>query len=239
MYFKLKKGASSALVLGLALLSGSAWAQAPSLFATFGQSLQTPSFVFSTSGGGASLGLPAAIPVSFQYQAVNGLGTGVGESVPASLTMSSVDGGAAFMDTSFLVQPLKNIEMRFTSLGAPTDSGDLLRVFLTTGNLIARPGGQTARLTGTESATGNSIVNFDSNYLDFSQPLVNKNFAVSFTSVAPDISSGGNGFLAPFMATATGNFGSAPLPPPKNRIPEPGTLALLALGSLVLTRRRK
>ena len=96
--------------------------------------------------------------------------------------MSSTSNGAVFTDTSFLVQPLKDIELRFTSTGAPADSGDLLRVTMTTGNLLARPGGQTARLTGTDSATGTSIVNFDSDYLDFSVPLVNKNYSIAFTS---------------------------------------------------------
>ena len=239
MYPKSIKGVLTSLALSLTLIAPSAHAQVPSLFATFGQLTSNRPFTFSTGGGTASLGLNSLIPVSFQFQTANGFGAAIGDSIAATMSMSSTSNGAVFTDTSFLVQPLKDIELRFTSTGAPADSGDLLRVTMTTGNLLARPGGQTARLTGTDSATGTSIVNFDSDYLDFSVPLVNKNYSIAFTSVAPAVANGGNGFLAPFTAAATGNFGSAPLPPPKNNIPEPGTLALVALGGLALARRRK
>ncbi|WP_395140486.1 PEP-CTERM sorting domain-containing protein [Armatimonas sp.] len=228
-----------ALSLGVLALSGSAQAQIPSLFATFAQSFQIPDFKFDSSNSGASLGLASPLAVNFQFQTANGFGSSVGQGIPALMTMSAVSSGIAFTSTSFLVQPLKDIEMRFTSLGAPADSGDLLRVFLTTGNLLAQPGGQTANVSGTQSSTGTSIVNFDSDYLDFSQPLATKTFSVSFTSVEPRISQDGSGYLADFNATGTGNFSSAPAPPPRNRIPEPGTLVLAVLGGLALARRRK
>ena len=229
----------SAIALGLALLIAPAQAQTPSLFATFVQEGNTSPFVFSTTGNVGSFGLASAIPVSFYYQTTNGLGTAVGENIPAIMTMSSVNDGAAFTDTSFLVQSLKNIDIRFTSAGAPADSGDLLKISMSTGYLLASPGGQTARLSATESATGTSVINFASDYLDFSQPLVNKNLSISFSSVDPKIAMDSNGLLVPFTASATGNFGSAPVPAPKNSIPEPGTLVLAALGGLALARRRK
>ena len=241
MKFTLKNTILSTLALGMATLAPQAQAQVPQLFATFSQVGQIPEFSFSSDSSGATLGLASAIPVNFQYQTANGLGAGVGESLAATMTMSSVSAATSFTSAGFLVQPLKDIQIRFTSTGAPADSGDLLTMSLSTGNLVGRPGGQTARLTGTESATGTSIVNFDSNYLDFKQPLLVKNFSISFTSVAPEITNGGNGYIAPFSATATGNFGSDPLPP-QNSIPEPGTLALLALGiggGLALAHRRK
>ena len=237
MNFKYTKILLSVGTLGLTLCAVPA--QAQELFATFTQAFQTPAFTYSSTSGGATLGLASAIPVSFQFQTINGLGAAVGEDIEATMTMSAVSASNAFSSTSFLVQPMKDIELRFTSASAAPDSGDLLRVSLTTGNLVARVGGQTARLTGTESSTSNNIVTFDSDYLDFSQPLVNKNFAISFTSIAPDIANGGNGYLAPFTTTATGNFGSDPLPPPKNNIPEPATLVLAMLGGLALARRRR
>lgn len=234
----MKIGIRAALTGVLMLLSGVAHAQVPSLFATFSQENSTPSFQFQSAGGSGNFGLASAIPVNFQYQTANGFGAAVGQNIAAKLTMSSNTSGAAFNDAGLLVQPLQNIEMRFTSLGAAPDSGDLLRVFLTTGNFIGQPGGQTGVLTGTQSATSSSVVNFDSSYLDFSVPLVNKNFAVSFTSVDPALGIGGDGNLSPFMATGTGNFGSAPKPGTK-AIPEPSTLALAGLGILALTVRKR
>jgi PEP-CTERM motif len=235
---RLNRGTVNILTLSFTTLTTSAYAQSPSLFATFGQATSEKSFTFTPSASGASFGLSSAIPVNFQYQATNSLGP-VGINIPALLTMSSVNQGSLVTEGGFLIQPLQNIEMRFTSLSAPSNVGDLLRLSLTTGNLITRPGSQTASLTGTESPTGGSVVNFASDYLDFSVPLQNKNFSISLTSVEPRIADGGNGFLAPFVATGTGNFGSSPLPPPKNQIPEPGTLALVALGGLLFARRRK
>lgn len=238
MKSSLKIFSYSALALSIVTFATSARAQSPSLFATFGQANPEKSFIFSSNPGSASFGLASAIPVNFQYQTTNGLGA-VGTNIAALMTLSSQSAGTLITEGGFLIQPLQNIEMRFTSMSAPANSGDLLRLSLTTGNLITRPGNQTASLTGTESTTGGSIVNFDSDYLDFSVPLQNKNFSLSLTSVEPRTANGGNGFLAPFVATGTGNFGSSPLPPPKNQIPEPGTLALAALGGLLLARRRK
>ncbi len=237
MNFKYTKILLSVGTLGLTLCAVPA--QAQELFATFAQAFQTPAFTYSSTSGGATLGLASAMPVSFQFQTTNGFGAAIGEDIEGTMTMSAMSAGSVFSSTSFLVQPMKDIELRFTSASAAPNSGDLLKVTLTTGNLIARPGGQTARLTGTESTTSSNIVKYDSDYLDFSQPLVNKNFAISFTSVAPSIADGGNGSFALFTATATGNFGSDPLPPPKNNIPEPATLVLAALGGFALVRRRK
>lgn len=232
------KGFSAVLIGTLLLIPRMALAQVPSLFATFSQQNSTPSFDFLSSGGVGTFGLASAIPVNFQYQTANGFGAAIGQNIPAKLTMSSSTAGPAFNDSGILVQPLQNIEMRFTSASAAPDSGDLLHVFLTTGNFIGQPGGQTGVLTGTQSATSSSVVNFASQYLDFSVPLVNKNFAVSFTSVDPTLGIGGDGNLSPFMATGTGNFGSAPKPGTK-AIPEPGTLALAGLGILALTVRKR
>ena len=235
----LKNLACSALLMGMLALVSPAQAQVPQLFATFSQIGQLPSFSYVAGTSGATLGLASAIPVSFQFQADNSFGAAIGHDIMATMTMSAVSAGNAFSSTSFLVQPIKDIELRFTSTSAAPDSGDLLKMTLSTGNLVARAGGQTARLTGTESTTSTDIVRFESSYLDFAPQLLAKNYSISFTSVAPAVANGGNGSFAPFTATGTGNFGSDPLPKPQNSIPEPATLMLAALGGLALARRKR
>lgn len=227
---------SCAFLGSFLLLAQGAHAQVPSLFATFGQASSNPAFQFQSSGGNGSLGLASPLAVNFQYQTENGFSPNIGQNIMATVSMSSLTSGAAYTDAGLLVQPLANIEMRFTSALAAPDSGDLLRVFLTTGNLIGAPGGQTAVLTATQGGSGGSIVNFASDYLDFSAPLVNKNFAVSFTSVDPVINLGNDGNLRAFSATATGNFGSAPKP---RAIPEPASCLLIGFGLAGLLARRR
>ncbi len=223
----------------MAFLTSFAQAQTPQLFATFSQVGQSPSFSYVAGTSGATLGLVSAIPVSFQFQTANGFGAAIGQDIDATMTMSAVSAGNVTSSTSFLVQSMKDIELRFTSARAAPNSGDLLKMTLSTGNLIARAGGQTARLTGTESSTSAQFVNFDSDYLNFGESFLLENFSISFTSIAPGVFDAGNGSLSSFNGTATGNFGSAPLPTPKNNIPEPAALVLATLGGLALARRRK
>jgi hypothetical protein len=143
MNFKYTKILLSVGTLGLTLCAVPA--QAQELFATFAQALQTPAFTYSSTSGGATLGLASAIPVSFQFQTVNGFGAAVGQDIMATMTMSAVSTSSAFSSTSFLVQPLQDIELRFTSASAAPGSGDLLKMTLSTGNLIARPGADRQR----------------------------------------------------------------------------------------------
>jgi hypothetical protein len=234
---------SLVLAAGIAVISlGSALpvsAQGPAQFASFTQAtpLNVP-FRFINSGGdgsGSVFGLYDAggtaisIPVNFQFQIPNDYGTAVGENIAATMTMTSAvlnpDDGAGRVNVD-----MQNINVVFTADTPVNGLTNLLTMSLTTGVLSGQPFTSTVSLEGTQSATSPDIVNFTSDFLDFSGVTINKNYSLSFSNVQPIVAREPNNYFRSFVSSGSGTFGSEPLP--TNRVPEPGTLALLALGML-------
>jgi hypothetical protein len=241
---------STILAAGVAVISlGSALparAQGPLQFASFTQAtpLNVP-FRFTNTGGtgaGSTFGLydgvgnSISIPVNFQYQIVNDYGSAVGQNIAATMTMTSTvltpDDGAGSIRVG-----MNNILVQFIANTPVNGLTNLLTMSVTTGTLKGEVGDSTAALEGTQSATGADIVNFDSDFLDFSGVSVNKNYAMSFSNVQPIVERESNNYFRSFTASGSGVFGSEPLP--TTRVPEPGTLALLALGMLSGAALRK
>jgi len=79
-------------------------------------------------------------------------------------------------------------------------------------------------LSATVTYTGGAILT----YSGLSHPITGE-FSWSLLDIVPPLAIGQNGFLVPFDANATGQFSG---------VPEPATLAMLALGGLALLARR-
>lgn len=115
----------------------------------------------------------------------------------------------------------------------------------TTASLAGRIGTSTASFDATEVAGADiNFIGFSSDFIDFGTPqFVNRNFSLGLSNVSPSVARAGASspafdYFRSFTASATGSFGSDPIP----AIPEPGSLALLATGlsgALVTVRRRR
>lgn len=234
------------LAVMCASLSLPAQAQGPTQFASFTQAslLNTPfRFINNGAATGSVFGLYDAggaaisIPVNFQFQIPNAYGSAVGENIAATMTMTSTvltpDDGVGNLDVA-----MQNITIQFNAnTPAPGGLTNLLTLDFTTGALTGNLFTSNASLQGTESATATDNVEFTSDFLDFSGVSINKNYTLSFSNVQPSVARDPNNYFRSFIASGTGAFGSEPLP--TTRVPEPGTLALLALGILSGAALRK
>ena len=238
---KIKLGLSAAATL---LCIGAAHAQAPVQFASFSQAAGGTPFFLASDGANSTLALASAIPVNFQFQVGNSYGSGIGDNIAATLSLFSQIDGTPVTLGSLVAQPIKNIEIVFTADTPVLGSTNLLSLTGSTGLFSGVVSGSTGALTGTQSELVFDSVNYSSDFLDFTGPFVNKNFAISFANVDPGLSVGIDGYLNSFSASASGTFGSSPTPntpPPTNNLPEPATLSLLGLGlaSYLFTKRKK
>ena len=238
----------------LALLSAS-HVGASAQTTTFGQFFQKSqgnqfSFVnngnastfFSGTGPSAS-----AIPVTFTYLVSNGYGgisTPIAANLLLSASVSGPAGSATIFGSTFFSQPLTNINLSFTAITPILGKTNLLSIVSnptpTTGAITGIRGGGTAN-ENSDTLTANTVT-FTSDFLDFSQ-TVDRNSALSFTSVTPTLFMNANGFLNSFTASGTGTFASGGSPIRINAVPEPGVTALLGglgvVGTVFGVRRRK
>lgn len=242
-------GAAALALLGASHVGASAQT---TTFAQFFQNGQGNQFSFVNNGNASQFisgtGMTASsIPVLFTYLVSNGYG-GTATPILANLSLSAdvsgPAGSATIFGTTFLSQPLTNINLSFTAVTPILGKTNLLSIVSTpnptTGALSGIRNGNTAN-ENSDTMTANSLT-FTSDFLNFSQ-TINRNMALSFTSASPGLSINGNGFLNSFTAAGTGTFASGGIPIRINAVPEPGVTALLGglgvVGTVFGVRRRR
>jgi hypothetical protein len=228
-----------ALAAGL-MLGGLSGAKADVVtFAQFQQQAAGNPFTFTNTGSTSTF--TVNIPVKFEYLVNNGYTPLVptGGVINAILTLNTtVDGTASNSGGKkpFLDQSMQSTSMTFTAVTPLAGRKNLLTISNSTGDITGFSGANSGNFTG--DTTAGDVVTFSSDFLDFSN-TINRDFALSFSSILPMLAQAQNGYLANFTASGTGTFASDPAP--INRpVPEPSsvvTLGLGAFGLLALTAR--
>ncbi len=193
--------------------------------ATFAQFLEvngSNDFAFSNSGSGASFNtISGGSAITFVYQNIAGLPPELQGNQAAHIYVYGNTNTPAFINAGRTVQPLSQTFTIQILRDEPSSQGsgmgmrtNLLTATVTssgssTSDLTGDSGGSAAAYTAT---TPNQMVTYTSDFLDFSAPLVERNLALSFSSVNPAFNVGGGGFLTNFTAAGSGTFASNPGP---------------------------
>lgn len=168
---------------------------------------------FNTVSGGSE--------ISFVYQNIAGLPAELsgpqaahiyvtaGTTTPAMLSGNRT---VQSFDQTFTIQILRDTPASLL-IGSGSRTNLLTAVItsngITTADLTGEQGGSSAAYTAT---TPNQVLNFTSDFLDFTAPITERNLALSFSSVEPSYSTGNGGFLRSFGAAGSGTFASNPGP---------------------------
>ena len=200
---------------------------------------------FNNSGAASNLTVnpsPRILPF-FAFTVADGTGLDAFTSIPAQMTLSSTalaPGGNS--------QLLNSITMAITARPGLVDDGNGHTFnFLGGENLLTMTTTNSIMTTTNGSSNGNvagdtnlvtQTVSYSSAYLDFTGTTQRTfNWILNPMNVAASVN--GNGYVNNFRSTGNLSFSSNPAPLPPAAAPEPGTLALAALGGLALARRRR
>lgn len=157
----------------------------------------------------------------------------------ASLTFLAVanSGNPALSFGGFAIQPLSTGSFSFIYTGAAplvvdhttyyTGANLLTATFFSGGGISGSLRGSSGALN-TSTSAGDTII-YSSDFLNFT-PTLDKDFALSLSSITPPLAAAAGKSLRTFFGTSTGSFSTDPAPLPTAIIPEPATWGLLVVG---------
>jgi len=184
-------------------------------------------FKFTNNGNGATIS--ASAPVTFNFTAASGLGTGDHQ---ATLTISgNTFTPSVALPGSFVDQNISGpASLSLIEVGT---GKNLLSMTIFSGDIVGKLGSPNAGLTGSDM-TGDTVV-FTSDFLTFMQPGNSYNLALA--GITPALSIGPGGFLNTFAANVNGQFSAMLV-----AVPAPTSVAMLGTGlvaAVVLATQRK
>ena len=206
----------------------------------------------TSSGSGTAVG---NVNVNFTFLQNYFVSNGLVQNVTAVFSLSAItandpatSGGGSWM------QNIDSGSFSFTSTTAITvgsvtyaAGSNLLSGTFTNATMTGQNGGSAGGINdsgiGINGGPG-SKVNFTSDFLDFNSvttPTVQRDFALSLTSITPTPTVTANRSLPTFRASAGGNFASDPVPV-INGVPEPAVWGMMIAGFGVVgfqSRRRR
>ena len=211
-------------------------------FAQFFEANGSNDFAFVNNGANASFNtVSGGSAISFVYQNIAGLPGELSGPQAAHIYVTAATNTPATLngnrtvqafDQTFTIQILRDTPASLL-IGSGSRTNLLTAVITSTGastaDLTGDNGGSSAAYTAT---TPNQILNFTSDFLDFSAPVTERNLALSFSSVEPSYSMGNGGFLRSFGAAGSGTFASNPGP-----IYNPPTAAASSVGGRVFNAK--
>jgi hypothetical protein len=194
-----------------------------------------------------SVGASVCGGVAVEFDYLQTVFAGVG-SIDSVFTLSAISTGSAVAAGNFAYQDLFTGSFSFVSSEAFTLNGttyaagtNLLSSSFVGAALSGSLNGSTGSFSGSTGA-GDTVV-FTSDVLDFSNTN-ERDFSLTFVSIAPRLGLNANGRFNSFNGAATGIFGSEPAPLVNGDVPEPATWAMMLFGfgiagAMVRTVRRR
>jgi len=245
----LKKMTACAVTV-VALATASVVPALAGTFANFALVSGSPFSYINTGATSKFTLISTSVPVTFNYFGNNGY-NGNTNVINATMTFTAlVDNGAAGKVVKTVIpffgtldtEGFKSVTISFkanTAVGGKTNLLTLLPS--STGFGSGKEGGQDFALSGDTNGTTPSVVNYSSDFLDFTN-VTDTSYNLSFTSVAPllkDRTSNGTGSTAAqkkdyfqnFKTAGNGSFSSTPYP---FGTPEPAPVAGFVIGGLGL-----
>lgn len=191
-------------------------------FAQFSQKNATQDYVFTNNTTNAAFNtVNGGSPIDFKYLGITGLDPSLQGFQDAHLFLLSGTNAPATLSNNTLTQLVNNTGntisiIRDTPAAFGTGNGMRTNLLTITFSPIVSVAPSVSGTAGGNSAsfsatTPDHTVVFTSDFLDFSSST-QRNFALSFSSVLPALSSGAGGFLNTFAAAGSGTFASNPKP---------------------------
>lgn len=190
---------------------------------TFGQFFEvngTNDFIFTNNTSTATFNtIAGGSPVTFTYQNVSGLPPELQGPQAAHVFVTAVTTTPATVNGNRVNQPFDQTFTIQIIRDSPASTGTGSRTNLLTA-VVTPVGSSFSDLAGDigsssvayTASTPNQALAYSSDFIGFGAPIVERNLALSFSSVTPALSIGPSGFLNSFSAAGTGTFAANPGP---------------------------
>jgi hypothetical protein len=226
-------------LFGIVLLElATAASAAPVTFGQFTEINGGGDFVFATHIVSATF--IAKTAVNFSFSNVSGLPVELQGVQTATLNLTAATTTPVTSIGSTLRQRFDTFVLSITLDTPINGKSNLLTADLTPDSGATKPALSGANLSGAATLAGGTgaglTVLFTSDFVDFSTSTT-RDAALGFSSVNFAIMQVGD-FLADFTAAGSGSFSADGQPSFTPPVPEPATIALLAMGSGLVVRRR-
>ena len=228
---KLRKLHFALLPLTMLVLDTPGWGS-PVTFAQYLEPGGTQDYTLTNNGTGNVLHGSSA--VDFFYENVNGtLPVALQGLVHATLTIDATSNTTDVIGSSNISE--SGFTGTFTILDDSTVNGqnNLLSGSFSTLATISGTNGGTSANFGDSTPTLTEVT-FNSAFINFGATPLTEAFAISFSSVTPQLVNGAGSFLAAFTAAGSGTFSSDPPPSAVTASPEPVSFLSMFSGLLAI-----
>ena len=231
----------SAFVISMLLFATTFTNAQGNTFAQFTQKNGTNDFIFTNSfcSSGTLSTIEGGVPVNFFYLDVPNLPFELQGQQNARVFIEDGTSQPATLNGNRLVQPLnQTVTIRIIRDSAASSGGgsrtNLLTAVITTAVTPPDIAGElNSNAVALTASTPNQTIEYTSDFIDFSAPIVSRNLTLGFSSVTPVYTLGCGNFINSFTAAGTGTFAANPSP----LAPAPTSASVEVSGRVMISKR--